>query len=167
MPFQSVIMSSSQMGNLASNLNTPLASYPGASVVDVGLAWGNDKNRAGILLDVPPQPSTGPVVVAETLSDSGNLGDLAEQVQNWLASMSSTVTILDLALIKSNDKWKALILYTGADSGITYSIGYEQEERYSTEQSDIDTDLASASSVAAFGFTYGNSTYGALYIYST
>lgn len=164
MTFQAIVGHNSQMTSLDTTLNKTLEDYPGSTVVGLGLSWGNEENRAGILLDYPGKDS-GSSVQSKSFSESGNLEDLEQQVQNWLNSFTGTV--LALALDKSNDKWKTLILYNDDDPQVTYAADFEQESKASDEQSGINTELAKAKSVAAFGFTYGNSTYGALFISST
>jgi hypothetical protein len=165
MSFKSIVASNSTMTELDSSLNPSLADYPGAQVVNAGLSWGNSKNRAGILLDVSENGS-GSVVKSKALSDSDSLESLEEQVQSWLASNAGEITILGLELIKSNDKWKTLILFTDDAPVVTYTVDYELEDKASDEQSGIDAELAGAASVVAFGFAYGNNNYGALFIYS-
>jgi len=165
MSFKSIVVSDKQMTDLDGHLNGYLAAYPGAQVVGAGLSWGNSKNRAGILLDVPDVAS-GNAVVSKSFSDSNGLESLEEQVQSWLTGNTREITILGLELINSNDKWKVLVLYNGEKPAVTYTVDYELADHFSDEQSGIDTELAGAETVAAFGFAYGSNNYGALFIYS-
>ena len=154
------------MSDLDETLNQQLANYSATGVVGVGLDYGNDKNRAGILLEMGGT-NTSQIVIAESFSNSGALSDLREDVNDWLAEQNGKITILGLALKKSNEKWKALILYGSMEDDAQYQAESAENTKFSDEQAAVEEDLNSAKDVVAFAFAYGNTNYGSLWINKT
>ena len=161
-PAQPVFESSTKMSDLDDALNDKLKYFPATGIIGLGLDYGNDKNRVGLLLKRDRGGVTQ--ILAKAFSSSGNLASLAEAVNDWLEDNPGT--ILDLALKKSNQEWKALLFYNSSEADGTYKAGSAEEETRSDEQDNIQAALSEVANVAAFGFSYGSSNYGAMWIYT-
>ena len=165
MAFYTEIAKGSSMSNLQSNLNDALGKYSGVTqVVDCGAGYGSSKSRGGVMLQASSNQDPGSDEVKVWAAAEKNLGDLGGKLNDDITEMT-TIVSLSLDYDKNNNKWRALVVYLTTGTSVDYSVLAYTDGSKENVKNEVDETVGASTSVAAFGYTYGNSNNGVLCIY--
>ena len=157
MTFQAVV-EAGNLDELQNDLDQTLEGIGPSTVVGQGFDYGNSEMRAAILLDT----GNGDKIQTKVFVDS-DFEDLSDQIKTWLAG--TPCRVFEMTLATGNDKWRVLLTYTGNEQ-VQNVLAIEKEDGKGDEAEGIKAELSGAAQVSAFAFTYNNSDYAAMTVYT-
>ena len=168
MAFYTIIERNKKIEDLETELNDALVPYQEViALPGFAIGYGNDKNHGCLVLDAGSTGGTEAELSVKLWSNN-KLTDLVTDMTGWLeGDDSEDVEILGLSFYydKPNDKFKVMVPYRSAATSTSYSVGYEKDNDDIDTVEDLDNELAGASEVVGYGYTYAQKSNMALYIY--
>lgn len=165
--FYTVIENGQNFSGLQDELNASLSKYRGVlQVVGCGIEKGNGNFHAGIEFSASKKTSEGANEIQVWVKKRDNLEELGTELDTFVRSLAGTVKMLTLHYDKQDRNWWTLMVYLSIYSGLNYGAMGKSNEKKSKLDDNVESYTKGAYDVAAYGYSYGDDSNGAIVIKS-